>query len=189
MVATESRARTAAEARQRGAEDMSAVQNALRGAGVPADAIRTTSYSLTPEMEWNDGRGIVRGYLARNQIEVRVDNLDRLGQIIDAANSRRETGLVIHGPRYGLKDEQAAETEALKLAVQAAMARAEAMAAGARRSLGSIVRIEEQARGLMPPEPLVMRAAMSDRASEAPTPITPGEIEVRAQVTVTVELR
>lgn len=186
-VATETRDVKAEDARRKSAEGMTAVQAALRRAGVPADAIRTTSYYLTPEMDWNNGRGTVKGYLVRNQIDVRVDNLDRLGDVIDAANATKTTTLTISGPRFALKDQQAAETEALRLAVEAAMTRAQAMASGAKRSLGEIVRIEEPGASRPPsPQPLMRMAAAAEPAQ---TPITPGDIEVRVEVTVTVALR
>jgi uncharacterized protein YggE len=186
-VATETREVKAEDARRKSAEGMTAVQAALRRAGVPADAIRTTSYYLTPEMDWNNGRGTVKGYLVRNQIDVRVDNLDRLGEVIDAANATKTAALTISGPRFALKDQQAAETEALRLAVEAAMTRAQAMASGAKRSLGEIVRIEEPGASRAPsPQPLMR---MTAAAEPAQTPITPGDIEVRVEVTVTVALR
>ncbi|MEO7189776.1 MAG: SIMPL domain-containing protein [Vicinamibacterales bacterium] len=188
-VATETRDAKAADARKTNADLMNAVQAALKRAGAASDAIRTTGYSLTPEMEWNNGRAIPRGYLVRNQIEVRVDDLDRLGDLIDAANAPKGTGLSIIGPRFGLKDESAAESEALKQAVQAALSRAEAMAAGARRTLGAIVRIEEQNVMRPGPEPMAFRMATAKAPDAADTPITPGEIEIRAQVTLTVEIR
>jgi uncharacterized protein YggE len=188
-VATETRDSRAAEARRKSAEAMTDVQNALRGAGLAADAIRTTAFSLMPELEWANGRSTMRGYLVRNQIEVRVDSLDRLGEVIDAANSARSTTITVTGPRLGLKDEASAESEALRLAVAAAMSRAQAMAAGAKRTLGIVLRIEEHGRDMMPPPQPVMMRNMAAQAGAVETPIAPGEIEVRAQVTVTVELR
>jgi uncharacterized protein YggE len=186
-VATETRDVKAEDARRKSAEGMTAVQASLRRAGVPADAIRTTSYYLTPEMDWNNGRGTVKGYLVRNQIDVRVDNLDRLGDIIDAANATKTTTLTISGPRFALKDQQAAETDALRLAVEAAMTRAQAMAGGAKRSLGEIVRIEESgASRPTSPQPVMRMAAAAEPVQ---TPITPGDIEVRVEVIVTVALR
>ena len=187
-VATEQRESQPTEARRRSAAAMTAVQDALKAAGVPADAIRTTGYSLTPEVDWVAGRSTIRGYVVRNQIEVRVDDLDRLPAVIDAANSPKAAGLSIIGPRFGLQNRQGAESEALKHAVELAMQRAQAIAAGARRSLGSIVRIEEHApNGL--PRPIPMAARMTTAREDAPTPITPGEIEIHAQVTLTVEIR
>lgn len=187
-IATETREARAADARRRSAEGMTAVQNALRGSGLAADAIRTTSFVLAPEMEWVNGRGTLRGYIVRNQIEVRVDDLDRLGEVIDAANSSRNTTVTVTGPRFGLKDDASAQAEALRLAVLSAMARAQAMAAGARRTLGTVLRIEEHGGEMPGPQPMLMRN-MAVQADGPATPITPGEIEVRASVTLTVELR
>ena len=185
-MATETREPRAADARRRGAEAMTALQNALRGAGVPSDAIRTMAFSLTPEMDWNNGRGTVRGYLMRNQIEVRVDDLDRIGEILEAANSSRTTSVSVTGPRFDIKNRADAESEALRQAVRVATARAEAMAAGARRTLGPLVRLEERGQ-LAGPEPFMKTMAM--RADVVETPVNPGEIEVRGLVSVTFELR
>jgi uncharacterized protein len=93
------------------------------------------------------------------------------------------------GPRFDLKNERAVQNEALTAAVQDALQRAQAIAAGAKRTLGPIVRIEDQHMG-MPKQPMPMmmqRAEMA--ASDVATPITPGELEIRAQVTLTVEMR
>src|SRR5262245_45659443 len=88
-LATETRDTKAAEARSRNAEAMTAAQSALKGAGVRPDAIRTTGYSLTPEFDWNNGRSTLRGYVVRNQIEVRVDDLNKLSDVLDAVNSSK----------------------------------------------------------------------------------------------------
>jgi uncharacterized protein YggE len=189
-VATETRDVKAAEARKRNAEAMTSAQGALKGAGVRPDAIRTTGYSLSPEFDWNDGRSILRGYVVRNQIEVRVDDLDRLADVLDAVNAARNVAISVTGPRFDLKDENAAQSEALRAAVEVALTRAQAIAAGAKRSLGQILRIEERGQGPIvprPPMPMAMRSTVGQ--AEVATPITPGEIEVRAEVTVTVEIK
>jgi uncharacterized protein YggE len=143
---------------------------------------------LTPEVDWVGGRSTIRGYVVRNQIEVRVDNLDRLPAVIDAANSPKTAGLSILGPRFDLRNRQAAENEAFQHAVELAMQRAQAIATGARRTVGPIQRIEAHAVDSMPrPMPVAFRAAAAQEGT--PTPITPGEIEIRAQVTLTVEIR
>lgn len=187
-LSTETRDTKADEARRMSAETMTIVQSKLLDLGLSADAIRTTGYNLTPEIEWKNGRGTVRGYLVRNQIDVRVDKLDRLGDVIDAANATRETALTISGPRFGLKDEGAVETEALQLAVQVALGRAKAIAAGAGKVIGGIMRIEEQNLGGNLREPFLMRAAMAKDDQNVETPIVLGDIEVRVIVVLTAEL-
>lgn len=188
-VSTETRDPKAAEARRRNAEAMTAVQNALKGAGVKADAIRTTGFSLSPEMEYDNGRSILRGYVARNQVEVRVDDLGTLSDVVDAVNSPKGVALTVNGPRFDLKDEKTVQNEALRLAVEAAMSRAQAIAAGAKRSLGQIVRIEDQNVGPIVPMQLMQVKARDAFGASPSTPITPGEIEIHAQVSLTVELK
>src|SRR5689334_23087746 len=82
-VATETRDARAEEARRKSAEVTTEVHGAIRRAGIAADAIRTTGFSLTPEMNYNNGRGEIRGYVVRNRVEVRVDDLDKLAAVID----------------------------------------------------------------------------------------------------------
>jgi hypothetical protein len=188
-VATETRDVRAAEARRRNAEAMTAAQAALKGASVGGDALRTTGFSVSPEFDWNDGRSILRGYVARNQIEVRVDDLARLPDVLDAVTGPKNVAIAIQGLRFDLKDEVAARNEALGAAVEDALSRARAMAAGAKRSVGAILRVEEHNAGPMPPQPMPMAMRMSAAQAEASTPVTPGEIEVRARVTVTVQIQ
>jgi uncharacterized protein YggE len=202
MIATEVRDGKAANARRKSAEGMTELRAALTAAGVPDTAIRTAGFSLQPEMGRSySGQPNVRNYVVRNQIEIRIDDLEKLADIIDAANAPRNVAVTIGSPRYELKDREAAELEAVRLAVQSAMARAKALADGAGQTLGPVLRIEQGGVGIMVPSPPPFRTqfGMADVAArgggaaavEAPpeTPITPGEIEVRANVTVTVTIR
>lgn len=199
-IATEVREGRAAEARRKSAEAMTAVHAALVGIGLPADVIRTTGYSLQPEMGFGyTGAPGVRRYVVRNQIDVQIDDLDRLADVIDAVNATKNVALTISNPRLELKNRETVELDVARAAVQAAMARAQAMAAGAGQSLGAIVRIQQgQVFVGLPAPPPPPRAGAADArgagrggASEAfvDTPITPGELEVRAQATVTVAIR
>ncbi|HEY7474266.1 MAG TPA: SIMPL domain-containing protein [Vicinamibacterales bacterium] len=183
QIAAETRATTSAEAQRLAAEAMTSVQSALAKAGIAADAMKTTGYSLQPDLEWSGGRSRVRGYIARNQIEIRVDALDRLGVVLDAAGSSGATSM--SGLRFDLKDRAGAEREALGLAVQDAMGRARAIAAGAGATLGPIIRIDEQ--GEMP-QPVPYMSMRAEAAPPAQTPISPGEIEIRVSVTLMVAI-
>lgn len=184
-IAAETRAGTPAEAQRLAAEAMTAVNAAIGAAGLPEGAVRTTGYSLQPDIQYTDGRSRVRGYIARNQIEVRVDDLARLGPVIDAAGSSGATSM--SGLRFDLKDRAGVEREALRLAVQDAMGRASAIASGANASTGRILRIDEQRQSPDVPRPMMMRAEAG--LAQADTPISPGEIEIEVRVTLTVAIR
>lgn len=184
-IATETRARRPQEAQQENARVMAAVLAALKAAGVGEGATRTLGVSLAPEYDYHEGRRTLRGYLARNAIEVTVDDLARLGAIIDAAVEAGATD--VDGVRFDLKDRNAVEREALEQAVRDARARAEAAAAGAGRAIAYVREIVEGRQTPEPPRPMMMAA----RAQEADvdTPIVPGEIEIRAEVRLTAVLK
>lgn len=184
VLATETRAPQPADAQRRNAELMTAVQERLQ-AQLPADAIRTLSYSIQQEYDFTEGRRVPRGYLVSNTIEVRVDDLSRLGALIDLAVGSGAT--TVSHIRFDLKDREAAEREALREAVANAWARAQAAAAGAKVEISGVVRIEEH--GPAMPFPVQRTMAMESRAAAADTPIQAGEIEIEAAVTLTAGIR
>ena len=143
-LAVESRARNPRDAQRANADAMSAVQKQLATAGIPKDAMRTLGLGLHQEFDNANGRRVARDFVARNTLDVRIDDVSRAGEIADAVVQGGATAL--EGIRFDLKDRAAAEREALRLAVADARGRAEAVAAGAGRSLDRILKIEESAR-------------------------------------------
>ncbi|MEX1129651.1 MAG: SIMPL domain-containing protein [Vicinamibacterales bacterium] len=183
----ESRAKDPKEAQRLNADAMNAVMEKLKGLNLGADAIRTTSYELHPEFDYVDRKQTLRGYVARNSIEVRVDEISRTGDVLGAAVGSGATS--VGGLRFGLKDRDGAEREALRLAVRDARGRAEAAASGAGMQIVRVQRIEEQRMsGPEPPRPMMRQMAMESAADAAP-PITPGTIEIRSMVTMTVLIK
>ena len=185
-IATESRARTAREAQKLNADAMTSVLGRIKASGVPAEAIETSGYALQPEFDYANNRQTLRGYVARNSVEVRVDDLPKLGGVLEAAVDAGANQ--VSGVRFDLKDRDAVEREAVKLAVADARARAEAAAAGAGMKVERVVRIEEERYGSGPPRPMAMMRESLQVTSGEP-PISPGEIEIRASVTLTAAIR
>lgn len=188
-ITAESRASNPREAQKRNAEAMAPVQEKLKAAGIPADAIRTVAYDLQQEWDYVNNRRVSRGYVARNSVDVRVDSVERVGELLEIAVGSGATS--VGGIRFDLKDAAKLEREALRQAVADARAKAEAMAAGAGRNIDRIIRIDERS-GMTPPVPVRMMreqaAQLGAVASDAP-PISAGQLEIRAQVTVTATLK
>jgi uncharacterized protein YggE len=182
----ESRAKVPGEAQKAAANTMTAVQQKLAGAGFTGDAVRTLAYDLQPEYDYHDGRQTLRGYVARTSIEVRVEPVQRAGEVIDLAVQSGATA--VSSLRFDLKGRAAVEREALTKAVQVARARAEAAAAGIGRSLDRVLRIEDHGAG-EPPIQRPVGVAMRMAADQATTPVQPGEVEIRARVSLTVKLK
>ena len=185
-IATETRAPRPAEAQQQNARTMTAVRQKLDAARVSKDSVRTVSYTLEEEFEYGPNRRTSKGFHAVNTIEVRVDDIGRVGEILDVAVGAGATSA--GNIRFDLKDRAGAERQALRLAVADARMRADAAAAGANTAVVSVIRIEEQGMVIPVPRPAVMmRAAAAE--SQPETPMTPGEIEIEARVQLTATIK
>ena len=107
--------------------------------------------------------------------------------MLDAAVASGAT--TIHGLQFDLKQRAQLERDALTRAVSDAMARAEAAAAGAKRTVDRVVRIDETLQGpVIRPGAELMRMT-ADAAAAPATPVAEGEIEIRAMVTVTAAIK
>lgn len=187
-VGAESRARAPQEAQRLNTDVMTAVIERIKASGIPADAIQTTGYNLQPEYDYVNGKQTLRGYVARNQVQVRVDALPKTGDVIAAVVTTGAT--TVSGVRFELKDRDTVEREALRLAVRDARRRAEAAASGANVQIDRIIRIEEQRETIDIVRPMPMGLAMmKSEAAQTAVPLEAGEIEVRARVTLTASIR
>jgi uncharacterized protein len=180
---TETRAPKPAEAQRTNAAAMAQVQRAVLQAGVLAESVRTLGFNLREDVQWNAGKRVSQGYIVTNSIEVRVDDLDSLGGLLDRAVAAGANS--VGGVRFDLKDRAAAEREALRLAVADARARADAAASGAELRVVQVLRVEESSQRAGPPIPVMRMAAAS---ADAATPVSPGEIEIEASVTLTASV-
>lgn len=193
-VGVETRDAKGPEARRLGAAAMTSVMAKLKSTGLAADAIETIGFSLHPEYDYANGRQRMKGFVVSNQLQVRIDDVNAVADVLDAVGSLSlppASTVMIGSLRFDLKNRDGVERDALTRAVRDARERAGAMAAGAGMAVGRILRIEET--GAKSP---VMKyegpqMAMAGRAADAimSTPIEPSDIEVRAMVTVTVEIK
>lgn len=188
-IAAEGHAQKSPDAQRQAAAAMSSVEAELKRLGLTAEMMRTTSYTVSPQYDYANNRQTFREYLARNVVEVRVDDLAKLADIIDAAGTSGATS--VSSLRFDLKNRTSAELDALRRAVRDANARALAIAEGAGKTLGPIVRLQEQRSSTPSP---VFQGQMGGMGGGGGgrgggTPIEPGEIQVRATVTLTVAIK
>jgi len=186
-VSVETRAKSPRDAQRLNADAMAEVQQRLAAARIAKDAIRTTGYDLQQEFDFTQGRRIPREFVARNAVEVRVDDVARTGEIMDVAVQGGATSLA--GIRFDLQDRTGAEREALRLAVADARARADAAAAGAGRTVDRVIRVEDSRESIAPPRPMMTMARATESAAATPTPVEPGSVEFHARVTLTVAMK
>jgi uncharacterized protein YggE len=186
VAAVETRARNPRDAQQQNAAGMTAVQQRLTPLSIPREAIRTLGYTIQQEFDFPDGRRVMKGFVARNAVEIRLDAVERVGEIVDAVVQAGAS--TIDRVRFEVRERATLEREALRLAVVDARARADAAAAGAGRTVDRILRIDDTHQSSpRPPMPMAMVARAADQ--QVATPVEPGEIEIRAQVTLTVAIK
>ena len=183
-VGAESRSKVAKDAQQRNAQAMTAVLERVAAFGIAKDAIKTTAIDLQMEFDYADGKQTPRGYVARNTVEIRVDDMAKLGDVLDAVANSGAT--MIHGLRFDLKQRGQIEAGALQAAVKNAMTKSQAIASAANRTFDRILKIEELSTG---GEPVPMTRQYAMAKADASTPVAAGEIEIRAQVRVSVALK
>ena len=183
-IAAESRGKNPREAQRQSAEAATTIHQRLGQARLGPDAVRTLGFDLEQEFEVTPNGRIPHEFVARNTIEVRVDDVGRVGELIDTVVRGGATSVA--GVRFEIKDRAAAEQEALRLAVADARGRADAAATGAGLIVDRVLRIEDRREGVVvPTRPVVMAA----RTLEASTPVEPGLIEIHAHVTLTVSIK
>lgn len=152
----------------------------LDSAGIDGADRQTAGLSLHDVYERDDrGRPGARiGFLAAQSVRVRVRALETLGGLLDALTGAGITG--IGGISFTVSDPAPLHDEARRRAVVEAARVAALMAEAAGHSLGQPLHIEVHG-GPARPEGLRM---MATAVSDAPMPISEGEVTIRATVSV-----
>jgi hypothetical protein len=169
----------------RNAARMSTVLAALRAAAGPGARLMSIDYSVAPRYRYgtNGAPPKLEGYTATHVVQVRLDHLDRIGQVIDAATGAGAN--LLQDMRFTLRGKETARIQALAKAAVAARREAQALAAALNLTVVRIVSVEESRPVVVPvlrPRATGMRFAQA----RLPTPIETGPVEVSASVTLTV---
>jgi uncharacterized protein YggE len=172
---------TAQAAMQQNAQQMTRVVEALRKAGIAERDIQTSNLNLNPQYVYEQNTPPrLSGYQASNQVTVRVNDLSRLGQAVDATVNAGANQ--VHGISFGLKDSTAAENAAREAAVKALAAKADLYARATGHRVSRLVTLSEGG-GYAPQPPMpVMAMARMEKAGDASTPVAGGELTVRIDV-------
>jgi uncharacterized protein YggE len=159
--------------------------NAVGKVGIRTNDIQTSRLTLNPvyaprSPEAAQAPRIV-AYQASNIVSVRIVDLSKVGPVIDAglkAGSNEVQGVV-----FSLRDDLAARQQALKEAVTEARRKAEVMAEALNVRLGPPHEVIENGVSFMPRSDYG-GVAMARAADMAPTPVSPGQLEIQANVTI-----
>jgi hypothetical protein len=182
MLGVTAQAASVAEAQSQAAEAMDKVMTALTDNGVAKKDIQTQHFSITQVTRWDDGKQqeVVVGYRVTNMVTAKIRQIDKTGSIIDAVAAAGGDFTRINNIGFSVDDPSPYYKEARQKAMADAKAKAEQLAELGGVRLGKPTYISE---GTIYPvyPPMYKEAAM---AAPAPTPISPGEMELTLTVQV-----
>ena len=183
VVGVESFAATVAEATSQNQTTLDNVMAALTAAGIAAEDIQTTNYSLYAEQIYGEkGPEGIAGYRVSNQVNVKIRDIALVGDVLAAVT---EAGAnAIYGVNFSVADPAALEAEARALAMQDAANRAASLAELGDVSLGAVTVISEVIGQPVMPLGLGGGGYAMEQAASAPG-ISPGQLSYQVQVQVT----
>lgn len=163
-------------------DKMNNIISELNKLGIDKNDIQTKSYNVSPEYTWDDNykKSVVTGYRVVNIVKVKIKEIDKCGKILDAI--AKKDANIVYGVEFAISDAEKAYQEALKSAIKNAEDKAKAMVGYFGKTQLTPTNIKELTSNSYVPSPIYRDAVNSIEASV--TPINPGEIEIKAQVSV-----
>ena len=132
----------AAGCQQQNTEDVNKVVELLTGLGVEEGSIQTTGYYMNPRYSWSNDTQTLIGYEATTTLTVSDLLIDSLGDILTQSVNAGVNN--IQSISYLSSNYDESYQEALRLSIEAAKTKAEAMAQAAGCQLGGITQLREQ---------------------------------------------
>ena len=164
---------------------VNAVVQSLRSL-LPSANIKTINLSINPNFRYpKEGTPTISGYTADNTVRLIVDDINALRKVIDTALKAGASSVNRLNFTMRSQSEKNIRAQALGEAASQAATSAKALAASLNLKLGRVLRVEEGQPVVISPAPQIDlgRAQSSDM-----TPLSPGYIQVHANVNLTYEL-
>jgi uncharacterized protein YggE len=182
------RATHSAEAAAQNARTVAAVLAAVRQAAGPAAVLKTISYALNPNYQYHTSGAepTITGYSASNVVQVTLDELAKIGSVIDSATQAGANQ--VQGIQFTLRDQDAVRATALREAAIRARAAAEVLAGALGLKIVRVLSAEENSPRLMPVRYPGTPLTLSSTVAQVATPVQAGTLDITAEVTLTVEV-
>lgn len=166
---------------------INAVIDSIQSLGVKEEDIKTTNLSILPQYDYSDGKKILRGFEANEQVELKIRELDKIGTIMSQATGEgiNQAG----GIRFEIDNPQELQRNAQEKAIEDARKNAEQLAKALDVRLGDVKTFTAEV-GTPPVTPLYARAElMAPDAGSGGPDVPSGTEDITATVSVTYEIR
>ena len=189
---------TAQEAQAQAASELDALKAALAALGIDEKNIVASQVNIYARYDWSDYVEKIVGYQASIDITLRELTIDQANSAIPAIAGIEDTTL--DGTRFYVSTYDERYQEALVSALQVAQAKAQVLAQAAGAQLGAVANVCEnydsqeyryssvQAKSEADTMAVAEAAAADTGAGNSSNMLNPGEIEIKASISVTYEL-
>lgn len=154
---------------------------------IDRNKVDTTGATVRPDYRWNREKEEqeLRGYIAERQMGVKVDDLEKLGRLVEGAVAAGVNQ--VSAPQLDSSRRESMHREALALAAQDARANAKVLAETLGAKLGDPISVSDRSAPPQPPVPQPRMASMAMESDSAAT-YNAGDLTFTASVTVVFEL-
>ena len=165
---------------------ISNVINSIVSLGIERKNIRTGNYNFQQRYRYDrtNDKQIFDGYEVNNTVTVTVNDLIKVGKVIDSALANGATN--VNSLNFGIRDREKFQSEALRLAVRDARRKAEIVAAELGKNIVGVKNVVINSAPITSPR--MEKLAMMNTDANFGTPIESGTMTCSANVHVEFEL-
>ncbi|WP_018751855.1 SIMPL domain-containing protein [Paenibacillus sanguinis] len=182
-------AKTAKEAQSANATKIAALTKLLKETwGIADKDIQTGSFYVQPNYSYNEQEGQqIKGYSAQHTLEVTYRDLEKVGQLLDAASAAGANR--IDNISFSTENPDQYQERVIQKAVDDAGKKAQAIAKATGRQIGAVISVSQGSMATpMYRESYDMLESAGKMAGQS-TAIEPGEIDLQTTLTVIYELK
>ena len=181
-----SRNKDATKVQSENARSATNIINSIATLGIERKNIRTGNYNFRQVYRYDEeGKSIFDGYEVTNTVTIFVNDLEKVGKVIDAALSNGANK--IDSLNFGIRDKEKFQNDALRLAVSDAKNKAEIVAAGLGKSIVGVRNVSVNSTSIRT-QGMEKVNMMATRDASFSTPIESGTLTCSASVHVDFEI-
>lgn len=179
--------RRALDAQQDNAAKTDAVVRALKAAAGTGAEVKTSRYSIQPQRVYKENQPpTIVGYEARNTVTVTMNELNKVGTVIDAAAQAGSNEIA--GIAFTLRQDRPARDRALGEATREAMSKAQVIAQALGGRVSRVIEVQEEGFQQRPPQPIYRGVEAMMAKGDVATPIEIGSLEITSRVQLVAEI-
>lgn len=164
---------TASEALRMNSAAVEKLMARMKALGIAERDIQTSGIGLNARYDYQrEGEPVFRGYEVSNQLSIKLRDIDRLGEVLDALVAAGATNL--YGPTFGIDKDEELKREARAKALERGRVQALDFARAAGFSDVRLLSVSENIQNSGPSDGAIRVTAASSEAKRVP--IAPGEV-------------